>query len=99
MSDAFPRWPLWVSGLVAAVSGGLCVVLGIDLDWAVIGNTAFSGLLLAWVLIRHPPSAETDSSRRRLEPAELDEEFVRRVETLAALMREELEARRATPAG
>jgi hypothetical protein len=81
-----------VSGLVAAVSGGICLALGIDLDWAVIGNTFFSGLLLAWVLLRHPAPAEP-------EPPEIDEDFVRRLEALAARMREELEARRAATPG
>jgi hypothetical protein len=81
-----------VSGLVAAVSGGACVALRIDLDWAVIGNTAFSGLLLAWVLLRQPAATQP-------EPSEIDEEFVRRLEALAARMREELEARRAATHG
>jgi hypothetical protein len=81
-----------VSGLVAAVSGGIFLVLGIDLDWAVIGNTAFTGLLLAWVLLREPAPSQP-------QPEDADEEFVRRLEALAARMREELEARRATPAG
>lgn|GEM_PF-5062481 len=77
-----------VAGLVAAVSGGISLALGIDVNWLIIGNTAFGGLLLAWVLLRHPPSPAP-------EPPEVDEEFVRRLEALAARMREELEARRA----
>ena len=92
MTDPLPRWPLLVSGLVAAVSGGISLAFGLDVNWLIIGNTAFGGLLLAWVLLRHPaPSAP--------EPPEVDEEFVRRLEALAARMRAELEARRATPAG
>jgi hypothetical protein len=92
VNDSFPRWPLVVSGVVAAVSGGTCVAFGIDLDWAVLGNTAFSGLLLAWVLLRHPAPSQP-------EPSESDEEFVRRLEALAAQMRQELEARRAATPG
>ena len=91
MMDPLPRWPILVAGLVAAASGGICLALGIDVNWLIIGNTAFGGLLLAWVLIRHPPPSQP-------EPPEIDEEFVRRMEALAARMREELEARRATPA-
>jgi hypothetical protein len=64
------------------------LALGIALDWAVIGNTAFSGLLLAWVLLRQPVPS-------RSEPPDIDEEFVRRLEALAAQMRQELESRRA----
>jgi hypothetical protein len=92
VNEGFPRWPLLVSGLVAAVSGGTCLAFGIDIDWAVIGNTAFTGLLLAWVLLRQPTPSQP-------ELPETDEEFVRRLEALAARMRAELEARGATPAG
>ena len=92
MNDGPPRWPFLVSGVVATVSAVICVALGIDLDWAVIGNTAFSGLLLAWVLLRHPAPSQP-------EPPEIDEEFVRRLEALVAWMREELEARRAATPG
>jgi hypothetical protein len=92
VNDAFPRWPFLVSGVVAAVSGGTCLALGIDVDWAVIGNTVFSGLLLAWVLLRQPAPPEPG-------PPEVDEEFVRRLETLAARMRAELETRRAATPG
>ena len=88
MTNPLPRWPLLVAGLVAAVSGGISLALGIDVNWVIIGNTAFGGLLLAWVLLRHPAPAAP-------EPPEVDEEFVRRLEALAARMREELEARRA----
>jgi hypothetical protein len=91
MSESFPRWPLLVSGLAAAISSGTCLALGIDLDWAVIGNTGFSGLLFGLVLLRQPVPS-------RPEPSEVDEEFVRRIEALAARMRQELEARRATAA-
>ena len=92
MTDPLPRWPILVAGLVAAVSGGICLALGIDVNWVILGNTAFGGLLLAWVLIRHPAPPEP-------EPAEIDEEFVRRLEALAARMRQELEARRAATPG
>ena len=88
MSESFPRWPLLVSGLAAAVSGGTCVALGIDLDWAIIGNSGFSALLFSWVLLRQPEPPVS-------EPSEIDEEFVRRLEVLAARMRTEREARRA----
>ena len=91
MSESLPRWPLLVSGLAAVVSSGTCLALGIDLDWVVIGNTGFSGLLFGWVLLRQPVPPEP-------ELPEVDEEFVRRLEALVARMREELEARRATPA-
>jgi hypothetical protein len=91
MTDPLPRWPLLVAGLVAAVSGGISLALGIDVNWLIIGNTAFGGLLVAWVLLREPAPSEP-------EPPEVDEEFVRRLEALAAQMRNELEARRtATP--
>ena len=67
------------------------MALRIDPGWAVIG-TSFAGIpVITWVALRHPaPPA--------LEPPEVDEEFVRRLEALAAQMRAELEARRATPA-
>jgi hypothetical protein len=91
MTDPLPRWPLLVSGLVAGISGGISLALGIDVNWVIIGNTAFGGLLIAWVLLTHP-------ARPAPEPPEVDEEFVRRLEALAARMRAELEARRATPA-
>jgi hypothetical protein len=88
VTESFPRWPLLVSGLAAAISSGVCVALGIDLDWAVVGNTGFSALLFGCVLLRQPVPSEP-------EPPEVDEEFVRRLEALAARMRQELEARRA----
>jgi len=81
---------LLVSGLAAVVSSGTCLALGIDLDWVVIGNTGFGGLLFGWFLLRQPVPPEP-------ELPEVDEEFVRRLEALAQ-MRAELEARRATPA-
>ena len=65
--------------------------LGIDLDWAVVGNTGFSALLFGCVLLRQPVQPEP-------EPPEVDEEFVRRLEALAARMRQELEGRRPTAA-
>jgi hypothetical protein len=88
VTDPLPRWPVLVAGLVAATSGGICLALGIDVNWVIIGNTAFGGLLVAWVLLRQPAPPEP-------EPPEIDEEFVRRLEALAARMRKELEARRA----
>jgi hypothetical protein len=91
VNDTFPRWPLFVSGIVAAVSGGTCLAFGLDLDWAVLGNTGFSGLLFAWVELRR-------SVLPRPQAEEVDEEFVRRLEPLASRMRDELEARRASPA-
>jgi hypothetical protein len=92
---AIPLWPCWVLGLVAVVSGGLCLGLGIDPGWAVIG-TSFAGIpLIVWVELRQPRSVRTEPRQ----PVELDEEFVRRLEALAAEMREELEARRAGTPG
>jgi hypothetical protein len=88
MTDPLPRWPLLVAGLFAAASGGICLALGIDVNWVILGNTAFGGLLLAWVLLREPAPSEPQAP-------DIDEEFVRRLEALAARMREELEARRA----
>src|SRR2546423_12654881 len=98
MNDAFPRWPIGVCGLVAAVSGGTCLALGIDLSWAVLGTTAVSGLVLAWIELSRPRSAGAETSGPQLRAADVDEEVVRRLEALAARMREELEARRASPA-
>jgi hypothetical protein len=91
MNEPYPRWPLLVCGVFAAVSAGTCLALGYRLDWAILTTTAFSGLVVAWVALREqePP---------RPQPEDVDEEFVRRLEALAARMREELEARRATPA-
>jgi hypothetical protein len=78
-----------VLGLVAVISGGICLALRIDPGWAVIG-TSFAGIpVIAWVELRQPVRPES------FEPTEVDEEFVRRLEALAARMREELEARRA----
>jgi hypothetical protein len=86
-----PVWPAWLLGLIAVVSGGICLALGIDPGWAVIG-TSFAGIpVIAWVALRQPVPPEP-------QPEDVDEEFVRRLEALAARMREELEARRATPA-
>jgi hypothetical protein len=92
LNDPMPIWPAWLLGLIAVVSGGICLALRIDPGWAVIG-TSFAGLpVIAWVEFRRPPPSQS-------EPPEIDEEVVRRLEALAARMREELEARRAaTPA-
>jgi hypothetical protein len=91
MSSEFPLWPAWVLGLVAVVSGGICLALEIDPGWAVIG-TSFAGIpVIAWVELRRPMPTEPDG--------EDDEEFVRRLEALASRMREELEERRARATG
>jgi hypothetical protein len=89
MNEAYPRWPLLVCGVFAAVSGGICLALGFRLDWAILTTTAFSGLVVAWVALREqePP---------QLQPEDVDEDFVRRLEALAARMRQDLEARRAS---
>ena len=85
MNNDFPLWPSWVLGLVAIVSGGICLALKIDPGWAVIG-TSFAGLpVIAWVELRRPKPPEPQSS---------DEEFVRRLEALVSRMRKELDARR-----
>ena len=92
MNDPIPLWPAWLLGLVAIVSGGICLALRIDPGWAVIG-TSFAGIpVITWVALRQPPPPEPP-------PEEVDEEFVRRLEALAARMREELEARRAATHG
>jgi hypothetical protein len=92
VNDQIPLWPAWLLGLVAIVSGGICLALRIDPGWAVIG-TSFAGIpVIIWVALWHPaPPAP--------EPPEVDEEFVRRLEALAAQMRKELEARRAATHG
>jgi hypothetical protein len=91
LNDPVPLWPAWLLGLIALVTGAICLALRIDPGWAVIG-TSFAGIpVIAWVALRHPPPPAP-------EPPEIDEEFVRRLEALAAQMREELDARRATPA-
>jgi len=91
LNGEIPLWPCWLLGLIAVISGGICLALRIDPGWAVIG-TSFAGIpVIAWVEFRRPPPP-------RSEPPEIDEEFVRRLEALALQMREELEARRATPA-
>ena len=92
MTDGFPRWALWICGLFAALSGGTCLALGIDVNWAVLSTTAFSGLVFAWVLLRQPP----ESSQSRHQSPDIDEEFVRRLEALAARMRQDIERRRAS---
>ena len=88
MNEAYPRWPLLVCGVFAAVSGGICLALGFRLDWAILTTTAFSGLLVAWIALREAPPQS--------QPDDVDEEFVRRLEALAARMRRDLEERRAS---
>ena len=88
MNEAYPRWPLLVCGVFAAVSGGICLALGFRLDWAILTTTAFSGLVVAWVALREAPPQS--------QPDDVDEEFVRRLEALAARMRRDLEERRAS---
>ena len=88
MNEAYPRWPLLVCGVFAAVSGGICLALGFRLDWAILTTTAFSGLVVAWVALREAPPQS--------QPDDVDEEFVRRIEALAARMRRDLEERRAS---
>jgi hypothetical protein len=91
MSEPMPLWPAWALGVIAAVSGGICLALRIDPGWATIATCLAAIPVAVWVAFRHPaPPAP--------EPPEIDEEFVRRLEALAAQMRAELEARRATPA-
>jgi hypothetical protein len=88
MNEPMPLWPAWLLGAIAAVSGGICLALGIDPGWATIA-TCLAGIpVMAWVGFRHPVPSQP-------ELPEIDEEFVRRLEALAARMREELEARRA----
>jgi hypothetical protein len=91
MNNAYPRWPFLVCGVFAVVSAGTCLALGFRLDWAILTTTAFSGLVVAWVALREAPPQPL--------PEDVDEEFVRRLEALASRLREELEARRASPTG
>jgi hypothetical protein len=87
MNEPMPLWPAWVLGVIAAVSGGICLTLGIDPGWAAI-VTCLAGIpILGWVGFRQPAPREP-------ELPEVDEAFVRRLEALTARMREELEARR-----
>jgi hypothetical protein len=92
MNEPMPLWPAWVLGVIAAVTGGICLALRIDPGWAAIATCVAAIPVVAWVEFRRPGPAEP-------EPPEIDEEFVRRLEALAARMRAELEERRATPAG
>jgi hypothetical protein len=92
LNDPIPLWPAWLLGVVAVVSGGICLALSIDPGWAVIGTSFARIRVIAWVEFRQPPP-------RRSETPEIDEEFVRRLEALAARMRKELEARRAATPG
>jgi hypothetical protein len=92
MNEPMPVWPAWVLGVIAAVSGGICLALRIDPGWAAIATCLAAIPVALWVELRRPVPPEP-------EPEDVDEEFVRRLEALAARMREELEARRATPAG
>jgi hypothetical protein len=89
MNEPLPVWPAWVLGVIAAVSGGICLARGIDPGWAAIATCIAAIPVILWLEFRQPAPPE---------PPEIDEEFVRRLETLASQMREELEARRATPA-
>jgi hypothetical protein len=88
MNEQMPVWPCWVLGVIAAVSGGICLALNIDPGWAVIG-TSFAGIpVIAWVELRTPKPPQP-------QPDDVDEELVRRLEALAAQMRQQLESRRA----
>jgi hypothetical protein len=92
LNDPIPLWPAWLLGLVAVITGGICLALRIDPGWAVIG-TSFAGIpVITWVALTRPVPSQPQAE-------EVDEEFVRRLEALAARMREELEARRATSPG
>jgi hypothetical protein len=92
MNDEFPLWPCWVLGLIAVITGGICLALKIDPGWAVIG-TSFAGLpVIAWVELRRPTPAEPQSK-------DIDEDFVRRLEALASRMRRELDERQDGRAG
>ena len=91
MNEPMPVWPAWVLGVIAAVSGGICLALRIDPGWAAIATCLAAIPVVLWVELRRPVPPEPP-------PEEIDEEFVRRLEALAARMRAELEARRpATP--
>jgi hypothetical protein len=92
MNEALPLWPGWVLGVIAAVSGAICLALRIDPGWAAIATCLAAIPLIVLLELKHPAPAE---------PAlpEIDEEFVRRLEALATQMREELEARRAATPG
>ena len=88
MNDPMPLWPAWVLGVIAALSGGICLALGIDPGWATIATCLAAIPIVAWVGFRQPVPPEP-------ELPEIDEEFVRRLEALAARMRADLETRRA----
>jgi hypothetical protein len=92
MNEPRPLWPAWVLGAIAAVSGGICVALRIDPGWAAIATCLAAFPIAAWVELRRPVPPKPPAE-------EVDEEFVRRLEALAARMREELEARRAATHG
>ena len=92
MNEPMPLWPCWVLGVIAAVSGGICLALGIDPGWAAIATCVAAIPVVAWVEFRQPAPSQP-------QPEDVDEDFVRRLEALAARMREELEARRARAAG
>jgi hypothetical protein len=93
-----PRWPFWVLGLVAAISGGTCMALGIDLGWAVITTTVVGMPIVGWLELRRPRSSGSAPLPPR-PSTDFDEDFVRRLEVLASRMRRELEERRRTRAG
>jgi hypothetical protein len=92
VNESRPLWPAWALGAIAAVSGGICLALGIDPGWAAVATCLVAIPIAAWVELRLPEPSQP-------EPPEVDEEFVRRLEALAARMREELEARRAATPG
>jgi hypothetical protein len=81
-----------------SLCGGICLALRIDPGWAVIGTT-FAGIpVLAWVELRRPRSVAVDPPRPQRN-VDVDEEFVRCLETLASRMRTELDERRARTPG
>lgn len=88
MNEPMPVWPAWLLGAIAAVSGGICLVLKIDPGWAAIATCLAAIPVIVWVALSRPVPPQP-------EPEDVDEEFVRRLEALAAQMRKELEARRA----
>ena len=98
MNADVPRWPFWTLGLVAAINGGTCIALGIDLGWAVVTTTVIGLPIVGWLELRQPRSSEPAQLPPRPSTS-FDEDFVQRLEALASTMRRELEERRRTHVG